>query len=643
MKTIRTKMIAGLAIALFLSIAVIGIVVLSGGDDTPGKDVPDGEWIGILNSATSVRTSYLDNKILTIDSSMEHSPLVTVSASSAAVRKMGSGMAYTPIIITDEEDDAFDRYLSLSEREPIKIGANDPPLDTINIARQNFQVADVIMVYSTYQEGLKGVALASYYGIPMIYATEETSELGELMEELEVKYAISIGEAPILSVPTMGLDTGEGPCHNEFFLMCLGSKGDSTDYVVVTNPKDIENNWGRPDQIPTRGVSMASAQLIAYRSALSFFVKGYNSSELSVNFDDPENFNQMGASVEVSNGYAFDIKENMIHAWNLSQENEAFDLKFLGIVGDPIGVPFHYEYFDPAETGVTLSNTRFIASDYYFSDLEGDEKQEISYGRIVGRTLTDTSLLLARTLGFDEYSESQFERGNDLDQRIFDTLSPDWKDNAGVFIGTSKPFPLPGALKHMKKYHYDVLGDGGMFVTSEESMRLNDVTADMVMDKMNYLMYCGHGLQSAWYSNRADNIDARFVSTQELKPGFTAVMACLTGRIDNLEDNKEDMISMSFIHAGLNGYIGASRLAYGLFAIGDGEQGLLLDTGALYLVDCITDHFVNEDLTIGELLMVSRNDLIDKWGLDGNSNESQEAITTTWEYLLYGDPAWNPA
>jgi hypothetical protein len=110
-----------------------------------------------------------------------------------------------------------------------------------------------------------------------------------------------------------------------------------------------------------------------------------------------------------------------------------------------------------------------------------------------------------------------------------------------------------------------------------------------------------------------------------------------------MNDNKDDMISMSFIHAGLNGYIGSSRLAYGLFKVGDGEQGLLLDTGALYLVDRITDHFVSDDLTIGELLMKARNELIEKFGFEGDTNESLEATTTTWEYLLYGDPAWTPA
>lgn len=391
------------------------------------------------------------------------------------------------------------------------------------------------------------------------------------------------------------------------------------------------------------GISAAAPQLIACRKALTFPVSGYNRSELGVNTDDKENYNQMGASVEVANGYSDAVKEKVLHAWNMSGEEPSLELKYLGIVGDPVAVPYHYEYFDPGSAEVKFSNTNFVASDYYFADLEGDEKQEISYGRIMGRSVTDTSLLLIRSLGFEEYSQLQFEVENDLDERVYETLSPDWKDNAGVFVGTTKPFPMPGALKHMKKHQYDVLGSAGMFVTTEESMKLNDVSADMVMDKMNYLMYCGHGLQSSWYSNRVDNIDSHFVSGQKLKPGFSAVMACLTGRTDNLDDNVKDMISLSFIHAGLNGYIGSSRLAYGLFKVGQGEQGLLIDTGALYLVDMISMHYTEGGMTVGELLKESRNEMIEEWGIEGDTQESEEAKIATWEYVLYGDPAWTPA
>ena len=260
----------------------------------------------------------------------------------------------------------------------------------------------------------------------------------------------------------------------------------------------------------------------------------------------------------------------------------------------------------------------------------------------MGQSLTDISLQAVRSLGFEEYSDLNFERGEDIVQRVYDTLSPDWKKNAGVFVGTSKPFPLPGALKHMKKYHYEVLGSAGMFVTSEESMLLNDITADMVMDQMNYLMYCGHGVHYAWYSNRVDHIDAAFVSSMKLKPGFAAVMACLTGRTDNMENGLDDMVSMSFLHAGLNAYLGSTRLAYGLFKVGDGEQGLLLDTGALYLIDKITEHFCDGTMPVGELLMVARNDIIDRWGIDENDQYGLESREAMWEYLCYGDPAWTP-
>jgi hypothetical protein len=551
-------------------------------------------------------------------------------------------MELDPVILADETGGPVDRFRSISPREPLELVGSDPASFTMKLASDCFKASDFIMLYSSYEGGLKGASLASYYGIPMVYAEEDTKELKDLIKELGVKYAISMDEAPVASVPTMALGETE-PCHNGFFLWCLESRGDETDYIVITNPGDVSNDWGEQGHLPVRGLSAASAQLASYRKGLIFFAEGYSQSEIGVDFDDVENYNQMGASVEVANNYSDAIKGIVLHALEEANSSSAFDLKYIGLVGDPVAVPHHYEDYGDGSDGTTFANTNFIASDYYFADVEGDEHQDLAYGRIMGRSLTDTTLLNARTLGFDEYSTYDFEKGNDIDQRIYDTLSPDWKKNAGVFVGTSKPFPMPGALKHMKKYQYDVLGDGGMFVTTEESLKFNDVTADMTLDKMNYMMYCGHGLQSAWYSNRVDNIDSRFVSTQKLKPGFAAVMACQTARVDNLDDSQEDKISLSFLHAGLNGYIGATRLAYGLFKVGQGDQGLIMDTGALYLVDRISLNYIGGGMTIGELLMVSRNEMIDYWGIDRSTNEGFEASIAMWEYVLYGDPAWVPA
>mgnify|MGYP001041920145 CR=1 FL=1 len=634
--------IAAVIAIVILVVAGLTYLATRGGEEERRKEIPTEVWIERLNEGSSIRTGYASSKVLTVNVNMEGGPLVSIAASSAAIGRIGSEMTYNPVLVHDLRDDAYQRYMGLTDRDPEEIDSRDPENSTIQLAMDSFRESDFLMIYSSYAEGLKGIALSTYYNIPMIYAPRINDNVRDLLDELGTKYVISIGESPIPDLPTMGLGLEEGPCHNEVFMMCLESRGDSTDYVVALNPGDIDMGWEGTEGIPVRGTSAAAPQLIAYRKALSFFVEGYNRSELGVDMDDKENYNQMGAAVEVANGYSDGIKEMVLHAWDLSKEKSSLDLKYLGLVGDPIAVPYHYEYFDPGSGGVKFSNTNFVASDYYFADLEGDEKQDIAYGRVMGRSVTDASLLLIRSLGFEEYSQYQFEVEDDLDQRVYDTLSPDWRENAGVFVGTSKPFPMPGALKHMKKHHYEVLGSAGMFVTSEESMKLNDISADMVMDKMNYLMYTGHGLQSSWYSNRVDNIDSVFVSGQKLKPGFSAVMACLTGRTDNLDDGLEDLISLSFIHAGLNGYIGSSRLAYGLFKVGQGEQGLLIDTGALYLVDRISLNFCEGSMTIGELLMRSRNDLIEHWGLEGDEY-SEEAKIATWEYVLYGDPAWTPA
>jgi hypothetical protein len=637
----KRKHLAVIGVIALLLIPAIFFIFLAPIQIGRIKEEPSQIWVDRLNKASFSRTEYFDERTLVLDYQSENVPEVSIAVSSAAIYRKGSEMIYNPVIIEDEENDAFSRYFELCERNREDIDTADVSNSIIELVETCWLKSDFIILYSDYKNGMAVTPLASYYNIPMVHVNGSAKPVEGLIAKLGCKYAISVGDAPIPKLPTMGISYDSKLSSNEFFLWCLNSNGEASNYVVITNPNDIYNTWGEEGKIPIPGVSATAAQVAAYRNAMIFFADGYQQDELMVNSDDRINYNQMGAEIIVANGYANNTKQLILKASNLTGRYGG-SLAYLCIVGDPIGVPFYYEFFEPGGSSTTFEGSNYAASDYYFSDIFDDEKQDISYGRIMARSLTDTSLLCARNLGYGEYCEYNFEKGNDVSQRFYDTFSEDWRENAGIFVGTSKPFPMPGALKHMKKFHYDVLASSGMFVSGEESLRLNDVTAAEMLDKMNYLMYCGHGNYLSWYSNRADYIDAVFINTQKLKPGFAAVMACQTSRTDNLDNPNEHKIALSYLHAGLSGYIGASRLAYGLFKIGDGEQGMLLDTGALYLVDRITMHFAEGGYTIGELLLLARNELLDKFDINGDSSESFEARVTNWEYLLYGDPAWMP-
>ena len=637
----QKKHLAIIFVIILLLVPALLFVSFGPDEVSGGKDQPSNAWVVRLNNAKYQRSEYLSDKALVVAGYAEDSPELAVAASAAAIYRTGTEMNYEPVMITDSDEEALDRYFQLCDRERTELDFSDVTRASVELAELCWLQSDLIIIYSDYGNGLAAVPLAAYYNIPMVYIKNSTEGLSDLLTKLKCKYAISVGDAPLLSIPTLGISYDSEITLNEFYLWCLVSNGDSSNYAVVTNPMDVFNTWGEDGKIPTAGVSMTAAQVAAYRKAMVYFVDGFRQDQLGIEFDDIVNYNQMGAEIAVANVYANATKQKVYEAKNLT-ERYGGTLEYLTIVGDPIAVPFYYGFFDPGSGSPKFEGTNYAASDYYYADLEGDEKQDIAYGRILARSLTDTSLLCVRNLGYTEFCELNFEKGNDVSERFYDTFSENWQENAGVFVGTSKPLPMPGALKHMKKFHYDVLSGAGMFVTGEESLKFNDVTAAEMLDKMNYIMYCGHGNYFSWYSNRADYIDAQFINTQKLKPGFAAVMACQTSRTDNLDDPNEMKIAHSYLHAGLSGYIGASRLAYGLFKVGDGEQGMLLDTGALYLVDRITQHFAGGGYTIGELLLLARNDMQDKYDINGGSSEEEEAKITCWEYLLYGDPAWSP-
>ncbi len=621
------------------------------------EEAPSELWVARLNAATMEHTAYLDGKALTIASDDDGAPPLALTATAAAVWRDGDGEGYQyhPVLVVDEETDALARYEQLSGCELSWLDGNDPSATSFELARQCWSEAECVILFDSYTAGVAVAPLAGYYGLPLLYTPENstpTTVLNALLSDLGARYAIAIGDVavpadiPVRAVMRLGADAGSKTnltfAFNDFFCQCLASNEDAPSYAILTNPGDVENDWGEPGYLPLRGVSMAAAQLAAARGALVYFTDGYCEDELGHEAEGEElrAYNQLGARVEVANRYASKGRERVMRGWRRAEEYGGA-LRHLAIVGDAVGVPFQYEFFDPeTDDGVFFSNTNFAASDYYYGNITGDAEQDVAYGRVVARSLTDTTLLCARSLGFEAYASSEFEDGNAVSDRFYETFSGDCRKNAGVFLGTTKVGPLPGALKHMKKYQYQTLWSQGMFVTGEESLRFNDRSAALILDKMNYLMYCGHGDQDCWYSNMVDEIDAQFIATQTLKPGLAAVMACLTGRTDNPDVHVADMIAPAFLHAGLNGYLGASRLAYGLFRGGtdDYEQGLLLDDGALYLIDRVTHHYAQGGTSVGELLRLARNDLIEQFGLDDLTTR-----ITTHEYLCYGDPAWVPA
>jgi len=193
--------------------------------------------------------------------------------------------------------------------------------------------------------------------------------------------------------------------------------------------------------------------------------------------------------------------------------------------------------------------------------------------------------------------------------------------------------------------------------------------------------------------NAKGAFDIRSVHDMEYGPSVMFVVSCITGRTDGLEP--ENTISQTFLHAGINAYVGATRVTADPGYLdprpfpggwGIGTFGLLKATfnyfvkneypdfhfGAVLGEDFIID-LIRDDSTTGRALRDAKNQYLPKdanstfyWTpplmisaipefLD-SSTQNQEPLPQRFEetralakkyvavheFTLYGDPAFNP-
>jgi hypothetical protein len=111
-----------IALGLVGILLIAGILIYSSSTKTTterGKEMPTMEWVQRLNDATSLRTPFLENKVIVIDSSSETAFETSVAVSTASIQRMGKEMEASPLIMDDGDDDSLQRFLSLTDLEEL--------------------------------------------------------------------------------------------------------------------------------------------------------------------------------------------------------------------------------------------------------------------------------------------------------------------------------------------------------------------------------------------------------------------------------------------------------------------------------------------------------------------------------------------
>lgn len=264
---------------------------------------------------------------------------------------------------------------------------------------------------------------------------------------------------------------------------------------------------------------------------------------------------------------------------------QALDARMVAILGDTVMIPQYYYASTTGDAYVGFG----VPSDMPYS-LNGS----LGVGRVVAWDGVDASLLLARTLFYDDIA-----RGRWLHNFTFIT-GEGFGETAGIF----HQIPYSREMKNLgfDTSLYGICRNGREYLEHQGAFQAN------------FVEYEGHGdwywmLPSVYgldYLSRV--VDVAHVRGYRLTPNVVLTAACLMGRLDGIP--LESSIAMAFIHAGANAFVGATR-----------------ETGAEATLELIENAVIYNRTPLGTAVVAS--------------NQHTEA-PTRYARMLYGDPAFMP-
>ncbi len=291
------------------------------------------------------------------------------------------------------------------------------------------------------------------------------------------------------------------------------------------------------------------------------------------------------------------IIEQLNNTLNLISNYEMLDdylngPAWLAILAGTNMVPMYY--YAPSQQGIYEKG---LPSDNPYS-----LNWSLSVGRLVGWDVQDVSLLIARTLFYQEICD-------------LPTRPKDWHNRFSFIFGEG--FGETGGIFHQIPYSLEIRKYGfypRIFGDLRNSRQLSELFK--AYTGSNYIEYLGHG-DWFWYSPSLYGLDfysksidvAHAKSWTYDKPSVFLTSACLMGRIDGIPPQMN--IGLTMLHAGCNCFVGATRTT-------GSEAGLTI----------LENHLIVDDFSIGEALR--------------GEKRADKELPNYYVRVLYGDPAFNP-
>ena len=265
---------------------------------------------------------------------------------------------------------------------------------------------------------------------------------------------------------------------------------------------------------------------------------------------------------------------------------------WLAILAGTNMIPMYY--YSPSQGGIP---ERGLPSDNPYS-LEWN----LSVGRIIGWDVQDVSLLISRTLFYQEIC-GQPTKPKDWYNRFSFIFGEGFGETGGIF------HQIPYAFE-IRQYGFKPRVFGNLRNSRYIGMLLKTYTGSNYIELISHADWFWfapslYGLD--YYSKVIDVAHAKnWIFT---KPSIFLTSACLMGRTDGLPPQMN--IGLTMLHAGCNSFVGATR-----------------ETGSEAGLTIFENHMIVDNYSVGEALRGEKR--VDK--------EPPNYYVRT----LYGDPAFNP-
>ena len=334
-------------------------------------------------------------------------------------------------------------------------------------------------------------------------------------------------------------------------------------------------------------------------------------------------------------------------------EEESQDPLLVGIIADTNMLPQYYYEADPQQEHYGSREGYGMPSDNFYADIDasfencfsdiggGPVFMELGIGRILGWDSQDVSALLARTFFYEEMIEASVgHSGNDFKEAAMNTFGSQVPVGTSITVTTK----LDTIFQH-----------GGFSVdTIHDGPASDSKVAYPVYESSSLIFFCAHGFYY-WFvppGYKDTGVGGGFypanVNEMNFGPSTIFGSSCVTGKVDGLHPT--NAISLSFLHSGMNVYVGATRLSWGGFSPLSTDSGEILGAYiGLYLYGYLVGEIYQrgadafKDVTpvdsVGAALMMAKNHYVQDIGTGNSGNPHSDTVE---EFNIIGDPAFLP-